>query len=211
MRIFVFALPFEAAGFQKPSPSDEIWVLGCAGKFAGPAFEERLETVKQPDLVISAGLAGALKTGLCVGDLLVCENSDAKILEAAHRKSWKIGRIETIDAIAGSRAEKSALAAKSGADACDMENARIAAICRRIGIPFAGLRAISDPLGFEMPVPAGILADPANGKTNLAALAANLIRHPGRIPSFFQMVADASRAKKCLHAALGAGAIERFK
>ncbi len=203
MRVFVFALPFEAAGFRKPSPTDEIWVLGCAGKYASAALEKRLATSKIPDLVISAGLAGALKAGIPVGTLLVCQNSDAGFLDLARGTSWKIGRIETIDAIAGSLAGKSALAARTGADACDMETARVAAICQAKGIPFAGLRAISDELSFEMPIPTEILADPATGKTNLTGLAAALIRQPGRIPSFFHMVADASKARKCLHEALG--------
>ncbi len=204
MRVFVFALPFEADGFRKPSPSDEVWVLGCAGKFAAAALEKRLgRLANNPALVISAGLAGALNAGLHVGTLLVCQNSDASFLDLARHKSWNVGCIETIDAIAGSLAEKSALAAKTGADACDMENSRVAAICRKRGIPFAGLRAISDSLLFEMPVRAEILADPATGKPHLAGLALALIRQPGRIPSFIQMVADASRAKKCLHEALG--------
>jgi len=203
VRVFVFALPFEASGFRRPLPSDEIWVLGCAGKYAAAAMKQRLTTSKSPDLVISAGLAGSLKTGIPVGSLLVCQNSDAGFLDLARSKSWKIGCIETIDAIAGNIAGKSTLAARTGVDACDMENARDAAICQKKGLPFAGLRAISDELSFEMPIPTEILTDPATGKTNLAGLAVALIRQPGRIPAFFQMVDDASKARKCLHKALG--------
>jgi purine-nucleoside phosphorylase len=197
--VFVFALPFEAAGFQPKS--GEVWVLGCAGVGAAVAFEKKLASAPRPNLVISTGLAGALQPGLKPGDLLIGEDSDSAFLKRLENVSgfaWKRGRIATVDSVMATSAAKARLAEQTSAHVCDMETARIAAICSHHNLRFAAIRVVSDSLAFEMPVPPDVLANPSTGKPNLPALAAYLLRHPTKIPDFFQMVADASLAKKRL-------------
>ncbi|MEX1119087.1 MAG: hypothetical protein WEB60_09860 [Terrimicrobiaceae bacterium] len=202
MRVFVFALPFEAAGFRSVSKSSQIWILGVAGISCAPRFEDRLDQVEAPSLVVSAGLAGALEPGLSVGDLVVGENSDpsfVKHLFSNEGPAWRRGFIHTVDSIVSTPREKALLAAQTGAIVCDMESARIAEICEGRGIPFAGVRAVSDTREFDMPVPPQYLAHPNTGKPDVSGLLGCLLRKPSKIPKFFQMVRDASRARRALH------------
>ena len=202
MRVFVFALPFEAAGFRLLNGNAGVWVLGVAGAGAARLFEERLGTSEQPEMVVSAGLAGALVSELSVGDIVVGEDSDEAFLRKLPKGAGKartMGKIHTVDAIAATAKEKTDLGKQTGAIMCDMESARIAGICHREGIPFAAVRAVSDTMAFDMPVPPAYLADPKTGKPDVLRLLGALITRPTRIPAFVQMIRDASRARRMLH------------
>ncbi len=201
MNIFVFALPFEAVGLQLANKNSHVWVLGVAGNSAAKRFEEQLGDSELPKLVISAGLAGALKPDLSVGDIVVGEDSEPWFLEKLHSRegnTWTRGQIHTVDSIASTHQEKAMLAERTGALVCDMESARIATICRTRGIAFAGVRAVSDTVDFEMPVPPQYLAHPGTGKPDVPKLIGSLLRKPSKIPAFFQMIRDASLARKAL-------------
>lgn len=198
----MFALPFEAAGFCPLDGNAGVWVMGVAGAGAARAFEERLGTSDQPAMVISAGLAGALVSELCVGDIVVGEDSDETFLRKLPEgagKAWTVGKIHTLDAIAAKAKEKTDLGKQTGAIVCDMESARMAGMCQRAGIPFAAVRAVSDTMAFDMPVPPGYLANPMTGKPDVLGLLGALLSRPTRIPAFVQMIRDASRARGTLH------------
>ncbi len=201
MRVFVFALPFEAAGFRPSRAGDQVWVLGVAGVTAAKIFEERLGESERPSLVISVGLAGALEPGLFVGDIIVGEDSEPDFLEkilSIEGSAGKRGRIHTVDSIAATQQEKANLARETDAMVCDMESARIAKICQSRNIAFAGVRAVSDTKIFDMPVPSEYLAHPETGKPDVPRLLGALLKKPSKIPAFFQMVRDATRARKAL-------------
>jgi hypothetical protein len=202
VRVFVFALPFEAAGFRPCDGEACVWVAGVAGVGAARIFEERLATSQQPAMVISAGLAGALVSELTVGDIVVGEGSDERFLReisGGAGTAWTAGKIHTLDSIAATGKEKADLGKRTGAAVCDMESARLSGICRREGIPFAAVRAVSDTVTFDMPVPPGYLAHPKTGKPDVFRLCGTLLACPTRIPPFVQMIRDASRARGRLH------------
>ncbi len=197
----MFALPFEAAGFRPADHSTQVWVLGAAGKSAAQKFVEHLDRSARPGLVISAGLAGALEPGLSVGDIIVGEDSEPGFLKkilSLEGTRWAEGKIHTVDAIASTQREKSDLARLAGAQVCDMESSRIASICQSRGIEFAGIRAVSDTLDFDMPVPPDSLAHPRTGKPDVPRLLISLLSRPSKIPDFFQMIRDANRARNVL-------------
>jgi len=205
VRIFVFALPFEAAGFRPEHENSQVWVLGVIGNSAAEKFEERLNASDGPSLVVSAGLAGALRPGLLVGDIIVGADSEPRFLEKILPRegtTWTTGQIHTVDSIASTHQEKAMLAERTGATVCDMESARIAKICQSRGIAFAGVRAVSDTLGFDMPVPPQYLAHPETGKPDVPRLLSSLLKSPSKIPAFYQMIREASLARKALQAFL---------
>jgi len=150
---------------------DGVLIL-CAGigrKPAAMAARAALDYY-EPDLMISAGLAGALNQQLAIGKVL----RPAQVIDAAAGE-----RYETVRDVAArgvlvtaasvlSRKAKEQMAQQFGADAVDMEAAVVAEIARAAGVPFLAVKAISDTLDFEMP-PMDQFID-SNGRLNLLKL-----------------------------------------
>lgn len=104
----------------------------------------------RPDLLVSAGLAGALIAGLRVGQVI--EPSIVIDSETGERYSAEQG--ENILVTAAKVAEpdaKALLARQYGAQLVDMEAAGVASVARKHGIAFTAIKAISDEVDFEMP------------------------------------------------------------
>ena len=196
----VFALGFEAAPFRKKAGRNaQIWEIGAMGESFLEGFTVRLDREK-PALVISAGLAGALQPGLETGDLVVASNfSDpAQLAALTLPVTIRSGPLETIDSVLTAGSAKRSLGRTSGALMVDMETARLAARCLERGIPFIALRAISDSVDEDLPVPSGILADPVSGQPDVPRLLAFLALNPSRIPAFVRMVRSARQATRKL-------------
>jgi adenosylhomocysteine nucleosidase len=140
---------------------------------AGRAMESFFAAGK-PGLVIGAGFAGGLDPALRVGDTLVAEFSAGAILS-------RPDPIET-------PAEKAAVFRESGARLVDMETAAIAAACERAGVPFVGVRAVSDSADEPLPVPFGIWFDVDRQRPRPFALLRFLIVRPARAVAFARFV-----------------------
>ncbi len=103
------------------------------------------------DLMISCGLAGALRPHLNVGDLVVQSPHPelASLAEAALRDAnvaHHVGPLFTVDKPVLSPTERRALAERTDALAADMESQIIAGFCRERGIPCLALKGVSDDL-----------------------------------------------------------------
>jgi adenosylhomocysteine nucleosidase len=117
----------------------------------------------QPKWVISAGFAGGLTDNLRRGHIAMADevaNLAGEKLQVglkldpeslAGMKGLHVGRLLTVDSILRSPAERCRLAEEHGAIAADMETFDVAQKCRELGVPFLGIRIISDAVDDELP------------------------------------------------------------
>jgi adenosylhomocysteine nucleosidase len=122
----------------------EIAVVGLRAH----SLSARADAVGEADLVISAGVCGALSPDLARGDLVVPETvlgPDGRLwpttaIDGLRRR----GQIIAVDRVVSTVAEKSRLWLTTGATAVDMESAAILEWAEARGIPAAVIRAVSD-------------------------------------------------------------------
>jgi adenosylhomocysteine nucleosidase len=221
MIAITFALPAESSDFvsllEKPALNSREGVENIRGRLHGKSVAvihtgvgrktccERMEVLlrrEQFEYVISAGFAGALEKGLCIGNLLVSENySSPQLLRSPQLNLADdgvfLGKLLTVSGVIESSAEREQLATKSGAAAVDMETEFIADACADHHLPLLSLRAISDTVSEPFPAPANVLFDVEKQQTDFARLAFFLVTHPGafaRLKAFRERIALARKA-----------------
>ncbi|HEX3177683.1 MAG TPA: hypothetical protein VHZ49_13465 [Methylomirabilota bacterium] len=137
--------------------------LACVGVRAC-RLRDRQHAFRPFDLVISAGVCGALAPELAPGDLVV---PDVVVDEGGGR--WLTGRIAvlsargtllTVSAVVETAAEKARLWLERGARAIDMESAAILAWAAERGARAAVVRAVSDTA--DRGIPAALAATVAD-------------------------------------------------
>lgn len=135
---------------------------------------------RRPAALLVAGLAGGCAPDLAPGDLLVAERvglaatgawwaAPAELLAraAATREALglpgRVGRLLTLDDVAATPAAKRACWRDHGADAVDLESARLAAWAATAGVPALAVRAVADGPGEPLPpsLPAAVGPDGA--------------------------------------------------
>ncbi len=197
-----FALEFESAYFRSKYDKRlrlSIWQFGAMGITAVEMAERKLEA-NRPDLLVSAGFAGALRPDLAIGDLVIGQNySDPAILAGLNLSSrWRFGDLTTVPAILEKETEKRAVAEQTGAMIADMETAHLAELCQARNIPLLSVRAISDTLTYEMPVPSAVLLNPKTGRPESLQLFRHLIANPLAVTGFNSLVKNARAAQVAL-------------
>ena len=156
----------------------------------------------RPRMLISTGFAGGLDPRLATGDLLVATNFSAPALVAKSRALLAgdphafFGALTSQPQVAGTVAEKSALAAATGALGVDMETASVAAACARAGVPLLAVRAISDSAREPLPVPFAEWFDLAAQRPRPLALVRWLARHPAQLSPFIRFVRSLTPARQ---------------
>lgn len=136
-----------------------VAVCGGMGAECGRRAAEAIVVTYAPELLISAGLAGALTPELNVGDTLfpsiVIDSRDGSrhktsIRDAALGKS-PLARtvLVSFPAVAGA-VQKRQLAKSYGAHVVDMEGASVARAAQIHNLPFLAIKSISDNLDFEL-------------------------------------------------------------
>ncbi len=141
-------MPREAPGRRVVRPDRAAVVVGGPGLDNARRSAERLVTGQCVSALISSGYAGALVSGLKIGDVVV-DTSVPHWRELAAQRAV-VGRIATVDRMIGSAAERAWLAAQTAAIAVDMESAAVAEVAREHGLPFASVRAITDTPGHDL-------------------------------------------------------------
>jgi adenosylhomocysteine nucleosidase len=136
-----------------------VIVCGGIGQESARRAAEAVIRRYSPDLLISAGIAGALVSELHVGDTLfpsvVIDTQDSSRHETAIQKApianTTLGRtiLATYPEIA-SVSQKQQLAKSYGAHAVDMEAAAVARAAQKHNLPFFAVKSISDELDFEL-------------------------------------------------------------
>src|SRR5260221_12625379 len=137
-----------------------IVVCGGIGAESARRAAEAIIARNSPELLISAGVAGALVPDLKVGDTIfpatVIDSRDGSRHETAipHAPvaNTAAGRtiLVTYPEVA-SVAQKQQLAKSYGAHAVDMEAAAVARAAQAHNLRFLAVKAISDDLNFELP------------------------------------------------------------
>lgn len=116
---------------------------------------ERFLDEFRPDLMVSCGLAGALRPQLSVGDLVV-QSTHAGLVataEAALKDAgvpFHVGPLVTVSKPVLSPTDRRALAERTEAIAVDMESQTIAAFCRDRGIPCLAIKGVSDDIDDDL-------------------------------------------------------------
>jgi adenosylhomocysteine nucleosidase len=103
------------------------------------------------------------------------------------------GRVAGVNSLLRNGAEKSALYARTGALAADMESGVGAETAQRHNLPFACLRCVADQAVSSLP-DAAIVALRENGTIDLAEVVASLIRRPGQIPALIRLARESRTA-----------------
>lgn len=185
MTAVLFALDREAAPFRRLVRRSDVTVrVSGVGRAAARAAALKLIDEVRPARVIAAGFCGALDPSLKVGDIVLSP------------------RIATVDRLVATPADKAALRAETGADAVDMESAAVEAACRERGVPFEGVRAVSDTAAAALsPELVRLLS---GGAVSVPRALAALARRPALLPEFVRLGRDTARAARALAAALAA-------
>lgn len=171
--------------------------------------------------VLSFGVAGGLDPSLKAGDVVVASGvwtpkqspgslgSPASPLSAdpawaarllASIAGARSGLIVGQNTPAASVGDKFAIHAATGALAVDMESHITAEAAARHDLPFAAIRAISDPADHSLP-PAAIAGFGADGGVDLAAVLRDLSRDPRQLPSLLRTGLEAEQAFTALRRA----------
>ena len=150
--------------------SGGTWVIigGIGRKRAAVAAKVVIE-YHQPDLIISAGLAGALRGDIAAGSVCVPQvvfDGASGQRYSCIRNHEASGALVTAASIL-SRDEKENAGQQFTADAVDMEAAVVAEVAHAAGVAFGAIKAISDPLDFDMPAMARFIS---NGELDLLKL-----------------------------------------
>ena len=155
------------------NPDGEVWEadmnghrirLCLSGMIPSIARERVHQFVERHplDLMICSGLAGALRSGIAVGDLIVQSNDPAWVCIAEQALkdvplSYHVGPLVTVAKPVLTRAASQELAAQSQAIAVDMESQTITALCRERRLPCLALKAVSDGLEDDLsPILGGV-------------------------------------------------------
>ncbi len=161
------------------------------------------------------GVAGALDADLQPGDVLVPDriryaDDDATGFIpdpdfSAHTAHLLAGNLRVSRGVLwsarrplASRADKQALAQRSGAIAVDMEAAAVAAVATRAKLPFVAVKSICDPLARELPARIVQALDGAGGGFSLRMVAAITLGGPATWRAARSLAADFARARHSL-------------
>ncbi|MBF6567322.1 MAG: hypothetical protein IVW54_00430 [Candidatus Binataceae bacterium] len=196
---------------------------GIGPQRAGEAARRTFKAISNPELVIIAGVAGALSPGLAIGDLVVADRlitADADDGLAHHIVEIDRERVEELGAIlieAGmaistggiftspqvlaSGADKRAVREASGAIAVDMESAAIALEAAKLGFPIVCLRSVMDAADEDL-VAAGFTS--ADGQVNALKTMRTLTSTPAAVLRLPRMMYNLSIASRALADALEA-------
>jgi adenosylhomocysteine nucleosidase len=115
---------------------------------AGPSTGSELAKVRG---VILMGFAGALDPNLKRGEIFITAGAEYILPHRAESDRPKEAKLATVDKIAGTAESKKELFEKTGAQLCDMEQTHVAEIAKKLGLPFVGIRIVSDEAQENLP------------------------------------------------------------
>lgn len=172
-----------------------IVVCGGIGMQCAHDAADTIMTFRQPTVLISAGLAGALQQALPVGSVVF----PTKVLRAEDDQAFTIeggeGTLVSVRSVVGSAAKRE-LAEKYSAVAVDMEAAAVAEVAKAHGVRFVAVKAISDDLAFEMPEMGRYIGP--NGEFHAARFAIHAALRPATWPTLARLKRNSDVAIKAL-------------
>jgi len=172
-------------------------VLVCAGVGGGAARRAAEAVISNfaPELICSAGFAGALDPKLSVGDVIRPEF----VINAGDGSRVSLGSGAGILVSFGSVAspeQKAKLRESYGAQAVDMEAAAVGRSAETHGIRFAAVKVISDAVNFEFPSMERFVD--ADGRFSEGRFAWFAVLRPWLWPQVIQLARNSNRAARAL-------------
>ncbi len=147
-------------------------------------------------LIVSSGLAGALRPGLAAGDVVLDGPATLVAVLRHALPDAHIGPVLGSDVALASVAAKAA-AGRDGALAVDMETHIARKVAARHGLPYLVARVISDAADCTLP-PAALAGMRPDGGIALGTVVASLLRQPAQIPALIRTARDAGRGFRAL-------------
>ena len=212
-------------GFRAEIGGNKFTVVGhgIGRSRASDTARRAFDLIPGAELVIGSGVAGALSSGLKLGDLVLSDrvltiHADGRVAEQvtavgdAHLRAvgralaiaglaYSTGAILTSHRVLATGAEKRHAKESTGAIAVDMETAAIAAEAAARGIPFVAIRAVLDEVDDEI---AGAAMADQDGNVRPLAATSYLLRNPATMLKLPRMIRNLSRATTAIADALTA-------
>ena len=186
---------YEGRPFTVFESGNAVLCCGGIGSEAARRAAEAAVAIYQPQVLMSAGFAGALDAELKVGQILwprtVVDAKDGSRTEAASGQ----GSLVSFSAVAGPE-QKAKLASAYGAQVVDMEAAAVARTAQGHGIAFLAVKVVSDEASFEMP-DMGRFVTPA-GQFRSAAFAGFAVVRPWLWAGLIRLARNSGRASQVL-------------
>lgn len=168
-----------------------------------------------PDLMVSAGFGGGVLPGLKVGDVVMAERvlhwtgagfeqvqTRFYDLNAGASASLPLkGSIITSDGILNKRHLMELLPSGINRPVVEMESAAVARVAAENGIPFLGLRVVSDPWDEELAFSIDEFCD-ADKRIRPLKVVATMLRRPRIIPQLIRLARNSQIAAKSLGEAM---------
>jgi len=161
----------------------------------------------KPDICISSGLAGSLRSDYRPGDILAARlvsEVGEPVAVASHREllstavdcgARQIERLATSKTLVALAEQKREL--RSQAEAVDMESYTILAEAARCGVPAVAIRAISDTSDFDMQYDFEKARD-AQGQIRVMGIVTQVLRRPSGLPDLLKLTHDSRYASRRL-------------
>lgn len=175
--------------------------LVCGGIGAEPARRatEAMIRTMAPDLLLSVGFAGALDSGLRVGDIV----EPRTVINARDGSRTLTGSSKGILVTTSQVTEpgqKAKLRDLYGADVVDMEAASVAQGAAARGVKFGAVKVVSDELGFTLPPVSEFVAPEGNFLTRRFAW--HVAVRPWMWPATISLARNSRKAARALSLAL---------
>jgi adenosylhomocysteine nucleosidase len=181
--------------------ADAVVVCGGIGAQAARRATEAVIQLYCPEVVVSAGFAGALRDDLQVASVV----TPRMVIDASDGSRTDIGSgagiLISCDSVAD--AEKKGRLAKSyGADAVDMEAAAVARGAETRGVRFMAIKAISDVSDATLPPVSRFVTQ--NGQFQSGRFALHAAVRPWIWGSVLSLASNSAKASRALCQALAA-------
>jgi adenosylhomocysteine nucleosidase len=171
---------------------------GPGPKLAGEAVDVVKEHQKM-DSLISIGFCGGLQPSLGACDIFVASEvvGVGPALAPDSQKSFKQGRLLSIDRVISTVAEKSELS-NAGADAAEMEAAAVATRARELNVPFYAVRVVTDTWDETFPLEFNRMRS-EDGRFSRARILGAAMRRPFAVfPELMKLNSRTKRAARAL-------------
>jgi adenosylhomocysteine nucleosidase len=171
---------------------------GPGPKLAGSAVDLVREH-ESMDGLISIGFCGGLQHALQTCDIFVATEvlGVGPALAPTSQKSFKTGKLLSIDRVVSTAAEKAELG-KTGADAVEMEAAAVATRAREWNVPFYAVRVITDTYAESFPLEFNQMRGP-DGRFDRAKILRTGMQRPFTVfPELIKLDKTTKRAARAL-------------
>lgn len=186
---------YEGRTYRFYENSQAVLICGGIGPAAARRATQAVIALYSPELIYSAGFAGAANEAIKVGDLLI----PRRVINASDGSSVDTGTgqgiLVTFPEVA-SPEQKAKLAASFGAQAVDMEASSVAQAAGARSINFAAVKAISDEIDFALPPVDAFITSTGQFRTSKFALF--LLVCPWLWTTALRLARNSSQAQRAL-------------